>query len=116
MSGRARDQDAERCLGNDTAPPGTTGPRFLSREVMSTPLVFVLTPVDTDDDVWKIEIPGKPLLAKFAARAGMHPARLRKLYLALAGRDRLGPFSEIYQIFDDFAASGVDAPPIAMTN
>lgn len=62
--------------------------------------------IAVDDDVWKREIPGKPLLAKFASRAGMHQARLRKLYLARAGRDRRGPFSEIYSIFDGFAAAG----------
>jgi ABC-type lipoprotein export system ATPase subunit len=60
--------------------------------------------LNADDERWKIDIPGKPLLAKFAGRCQMHPGRLRKLYL-VAGGDETGVFKEVFEIFDAFANS-----------
>lgn len=67
--------------------------------------------LEADDDRWKADIPGKPVLATFASRAGMHAARMRKLYLNAATVDEDGPFEEVLRIFEDF--SRLDQQPAA---
>lgn len=54
-------------------------------------------------DDWKNEIPGKPVLKRFCAAAGMDRARLTSLYLAKAEQAAENPFQEIVDIFRAFS-------------
>jgi ABC-type cobalamin/Fe3+-siderophores transport system ATPase subunit len=58
--------------------------------------------LDADNDEWKARIPGKVLLAKFAAQAKIDPPRLKNLYLGIAAKSDPNPFQEIVNIFQDF--------------
>lgn len=59
---------------------------------------------DPSDD-WKIEIPGKPILRKFAAASGLELGRFKTLYLATAERENLPVFQEIISVFKQFSTS-----------
>lgn len=59
--------------------------------------------LDADDDGWKAEVPGKPVLANFARRAQLHVSRARKLYLDASRDLQPGPFHEVLAIFESFA-------------
>lgn len=56
--------------------------------------------VENDDPVWKSDIPGRVILNKFAALAGMPVGRLKQLYLANA--DKAVVFADINAIFQAF--------------
>jgi len=53
---------------------------------------------------WHDEIPGKPLLASFAGRAGINTGRLKSLYIAKADMVSRGPFEELIDVFGSFSA------------
>jgi hypothetical protein len=59
--------------------------------------------LDADDEGWKHDIPGKPLLASFASAARLDVGRLKTLYLQHATRQPVSPFAEIVAIFEDFS-------------
>ncbi|MHB8375818.1 MAG: AAA family ATPase [Dehalococcoidia bacterium] len=59
--------------------------------------------LDADTDDWKVILPGKPLLQMFASAAGIHPGRMKNLYLSAAAGQSDGPFEEIDNIFRSFA-------------
>jgi predicted ATP-binding protein involved in virulence len=64
------------------------------------------TALEADTDVWKFEIPARPILHKFAGAASLPPDRLKRLYISRAAA-RTGtddPFQEIRKIFDGFVA------------
>jgi hypothetical protein len=61
--------------------------------------------LEADTEAWKVLIPGKPILRKFASAAGIHLGRLKNLYLAAAGEQAPSPFEEIEAIFSEFAAT-----------
>ena len=69
--------------------------------------------LDADDDEWKARLPGKILLAKFAAQAQIDPPRLKNLYLKIAAQTEPNPFQEIINIFQDFdsLSHAPTAPP-----
>lgn len=56
-----------------------------------------------DSEEWKNLIPGKPLFATFASKAGLNPSRAKTLYLNAALESEREPFSEIIDIFNEFA-------------
>ncbi len=62
--------------------------------------------LETDGDAWKVDFPGKPILAAFANKAKMPEGRLKALYLAKAELVAASPFAEIVDIFQSFAADG----------
>lgn len=59
--------------------------------------------IEADDDSWKADVPGKQLVAKFASRANLSPARAKSMYLTAAAALEQAPFMEIEEIFDRFA-------------
>lgn len=60
----------------------------------------LMTAVRSDDPQWRIEIPGRVVLNKFAASAGIQVGRLKQLYLANA--DKRTTFADIFAIFESF--------------
>lgn len=73
-------------------------------QALATTIATRLTEsLDRDDETWKIDMPGKPILASFAPKAGLHLGRLRHLYLRHATRSADNPFEEVVNIFRDFA-------------
>jgi hypothetical protein len=58
-----------------------------------------------DDERWKRDIPGKPLLGMFTAKAQLHASRARKLYLDAAAAADSDPFLDVKAIFDRFASA-----------
>jgi hypothetical protein len=59
--------------------------------------------LEVDSDVWLDEIPGKPLLGSFAARASLKSARIKALYVNAAGSLEVSPFEPIIEIFRTFS-------------
>lgn len=59
--------------------------------------------VQSDTDAWKTEIPGRPVLARFAASASIEPPRLKRMYIDQAMKTKPSVFQEIFAIFDSFA-------------
>jgi Histidine kinase-, DNA gyrase B-, and HSP90-like ATPase len=62
--------------------------------------------LDANDNRWKARIPGKQLLAKFAAKANIDPVRLKTLYLHIAAQNEPSPFQEVFDIFASFDSLG----------
>lgn len=61
--------------------------------------------LDDDSEVWKSLIPGKPLVSRFAAAAGLHASRAKSLYIRRAHEVTENPFQEILDIFEEFSAA-----------
>jgi len=59
--------------------------------------------VRLDADDWKKEVPGRPILATFAAAASIDVARLKRMYIDEALKGERAVFHEIFDIFDSFA-------------
>jgi hypothetical protein len=59
--------------------------------------------LDEDSEDWKKNVPGKQLLARFAASANIDLGRLKNLYVREVENNRLATFDEIISIFDSFA-------------
>jgi hypothetical protein len=59
--------------------------------------------LETDDESWKVDVPGKQLVAKFASRTKLSPARAKSMYLTAAAASGRAPFEEIEKIFERFA-------------
>lgn len=68
--------------------------------------------LDTDAETWKRELPGRPILKSFAARAKLDVGTLKRLYIKCARDHVRNPFGEIRQIFGEFARFGTDGDPI----
>lgn len=58
--------------------------------------------LDVEGDDWKIDFPGKPILAAFSGKAKIPEGRLKALYLAKAELASASPFAEIVEIFKLF--------------
>jgi predicted ATPase len=56
-----------------------------------------------DEDSWKVNVPGKQLIAKFAGRCKLSPSRAKSLYLVAASKSDEEPFAEIEEIFAKFS-------------
>lgn len=61
--------------------------------------------LNSEGDEWKPLVPGKPVLGRFAGKAGVTTARAKALYLDAAASAAPDPFREILDIFDAFAHS-----------
>ncbi len=61
--------------------------------------------LDANDSAWKLFFPGKSIFSIFSAKAGLTEGRLKSLYLLNAEKEEINPFSEIVDIFRDFAQS-----------
>jgi hypothetical protein len=59
--------------------------------------------VEDDDELWKDLVPGKQVLAAFAARAQVKPGRAKSIYVNAARTSDRRPFIEIESIFAAFA-------------
>jgi hypothetical protein len=61
--------------------------------------------LNQDTEEWKRLVPGRAVVARFAARARMPTARAKRAYLRVALRDHDGePFREVLNIFERFRA------------
>jgi ABC-type polar amino acid transport system ATPase subunit len=60
--------------------------------------------VEEDAESWKDLVPGKQVLAAFAARAQLKPGRAKSMYLSAARTSDRQPFDEIERIFAAIAA------------
>jgi hypothetical protein len=52
----------------------------------------LLSSIEGDQDEWKLIIPGRPLLAQFAAKTGLDIARIKRLHLQQAIQSDAAPF------------------------
>ena len=59
-----------------------------------------LTAAVANNSTWKTDLPGRTILHKFAALAGIQHGRLKQLYLREADVSRC--FEDIVKIFQDF--------------
>jgi hypothetical protein len=64
--------------------------------------------LDTDDETWKEELPGRPILKSFATKARIDIGTLKRLYIKCAQSHDRNPFSDIRNIFRDFAQFGTN--------
>lgn len=62
-------------------------------------------------DQWKKVIPGKPLLAQFAAAANIDVGRLKLMYLGVSSRREPDAFQDIVDVFSDFSRYGNEDGP-----
>jgi hypothetical protein len=60
----------------------------------------LMTNVEAANAAWKIDLPGRVVLHKFASAAGVQPGRLKQLYLNAA--DPPHTFKDILDIFENF--------------
>jgi hypothetical protein len=60
--------------------------------------------LNSDLDLWKALIPGRPILKGFAERAGQDYATLKRLFVQVAKTIQPNPFEEIEEIFKSFNA------------
>jgi energy-coupling factor transporter ATP-binding protein EcfA2 len=58
---------------------------------------------------WSRELPGRPILHAFAAKAGIKVGALKPLYIKCAQDHDADPFYEIRTIFDEFARFGFES-------
>ncbi len=65
----------------------------------------LLEAVAQPGDGWKALIPGKPVLAKFCAKASIPIGRLKTLYIQNSAEAAVNPFVEIYEIFELFSSA-----------
>jgi hypothetical protein len=56
------------------------------------------------DGSWQIDLPGKPILSRFSAKAKIEPGRLKTLYLKVAEAYDPHPMQDIIDIFQSFSA------------
>jgi len=63
----------------------------------------LLSSLDSDDEYWRAQIPGRPLLNAFAGQAKVEVARLKRTYLRIALKDPSDPFADIRGILSAFA-------------
>lgn len=61
--------------------------------------------INQGNDEWKSAVPGKVIFSKFAAKANIPQGRLKTLYIRHAKDAEVDPFSEIYQVFQEFSES-----------
>lgn len=94
-------EKAERERARVQAALSPTDIEKVTRRVMDK----IQNSLDHDSDEWKALIPGKQLLAKFACRAKLDPARIKISYIKKAEGFTPNPFQEIIEIFETFSRS-----------
>ena len=60
--------------------------------------------LESSDEGWRADIPGKPIFRIFCNRAGLSEGRLKSLYIRKAEEVDPSPFDELVQIFESFAS------------
>lgn len=55
-----------------------------------------------EGDEWKVEMPGRPVLDRFANLAGLEAGRFKRIYLDYALKAKPEVFADIFEIFDGF--------------
>jgi hypothetical protein len=78
------------------------------REVEET-FTKLETALERDSDEWKALIPGKQVLAVFAAQAQVSLPRAKALYVGQAATSEQSPFQEIIDLFDAMSGSTPEA-------
>lgn len=63
------------------------------------------TSIVNDTENWKSDIPGKPLVNMFAAKAGIQVGRAKNMYINADRTDGFGSFKEVEEIFAAFNAA-----------
>src|SRR4029077_19878824 len=58
-----------------------------------------------DDPAWKADLPGRPILNKFASLAGIQPGRHKQLYIARAQEPTFHDIIGLFETFRDVGAS-----------
>ncbi|HEY4810354.1 MAG TPA: AAA family ATPase [Solirubrobacteraceae bacterium] len=74
------------------------------REVEET-FTKLETALERDSDEWKALIPGKQVLAVFAAQAQVSLPRAKTLYIGQAAKSQQNPFQEIIDLFDALSST-----------
>lgn len=69
----------------------------------------LLASLSDGTDAWKIDVPGRIVLNRFAAKAQIKPGRLKPLYIRRALEANPDPFGEIRALFAEFDAVTRDA-------
>jgi hypothetical protein len=59
--------------------------------------------LEDDNDEWKSNVPGKQLFNRFASQTKIDPGRLKTLYLREASNHFPYPFTDIIDVFEQFA-------------
>lgn len=75
----------------------------LLRSLVQSEYARLTDSLNNDDDTWRRDLPGRIILHKFAAAAGIQAGRLKQLYLTHA--DQGATFAEIVAIFEQFRAN-----------
>ena len=73
------------------------------RELVETSFEQFSLSVTDGSDSWKKLIPGKPLLAAFANKAGLKTGQAKQLYISTAVESDHDPFAEVKSIFEQFS-------------
>ena len=85
----------------DAALSATVIPETVRKEFMRLNDALV-----NDSETWKHDLPGRPILNTFAAKAGLDVGTLKRLYIKCAQKHEENPFSDIRNIFNGFARFG----------
>jgi energy-coupling factor transporter ATP-binding protein EcfA2 len=75
----------------------------LLRSLVQSEYARLTKSIDDDSEVWLRDLPGRIILHKFAAAAGIQAGRLKQLYLTNANTDTA--FADIVAIFEQFRAT-----------
>lgn len=59
--------------------------------------------IKNDSEVWKTDLPGKPILKIFCNKANIQDGRFKTLYIHEAEKQNANPFQEIIDIFGNFS-------------
>jgi hypothetical protein len=82
---------------------GVLDPDFAERRTREE-FARIVSSLDAGTEDWTHLIPGKPLLARFAASAGLRPGHAKSLYIQAVERHAPQTFEDIHTIFDTFSA------------
>ena len=66
--------------------------------------------INEDTALWRMAIPGKTIINKFANRVGMKSGRLKRLFLSSVDESSVYPFQEIIDIFEEFRGTSPSPP------
>lgn len=78
--------------------------KALLRNLITSEFERLTKAVEQDDPIWKIDLPGRLILNKFASEATIQVGRLKQLYLNHADLEKT--FEDIFAVFRSFRAAG----------
>jgi hypothetical protein len=106
VQGRDRDVLVSMLLEKSTSEIDRVSSALAHDTVRDAALAYAETlekSLGADDERWKSDIPGRPLLHQFAAKVHLHQGRAKRLYLGESAKGDHSPFEEVIEIFDSFA-------------